>query len=124
MPDEDGRNVPVPQPPGTWGRVDHSEVQHMLGVDVADGDVMDKVRTSDSVLRICRSIWCREVVDGAAVIHALRVGVVGENREPRVELAANCYLQPVVVGGSNVAFHRERFEIRERRCFLSWEGGG
>ena len=63
---------------------------------------MDEVRTSNRILRIRRSTRRREVVDGASIVHALGIRVVGKHGELRVELATYRNLQSVVVGISIV----------------------
>src|ERR1700761_5221363 len=103
--------MPVTQPPWTGSGVDHGDIQDMLHVDIADGEVLDAVRAVNSILRVRRSIGCREVIDGAAVIFALGVGVVRENSQLFIELTMNAYLQAVVVGGSNVIVRLELFEV-------------
>src|ERR1700733_16325185 len=110
--------MPVTQPPRASGGIDHGDVQCVLGIDVADGQVLKKVWASHRVLRIGGSIRSREVVDGAAIIHGLAIGVVGENGKPCIELAANRYLQPVLVGAAGVVVQGKLLEMWIGPCVM------
>ena len=113
--DEDRRNMPIAQPPRSAGCIDHRDVQCMFRIDVADGKVFCTVGACGGVLRVGGAERSGEVVDGRAVVHALGIGVVGEQRKPFAEVTANRGLQRVVV---RVADMVDTGPTRQRRIGL------
>src|SRR5262249_14184670 len=103
--------LPIAQPSWASRGVNHRDIHFVLDVEVTHRAIGLAKLGVGRVLRVGSPSGSGKVIDRTAIVDALRIGVIRENRERSVELAAYGYLQRVVPGIANVIDKRPTAEV-------------